>query len=249
MIGMIDTITGLFSGGNSLRVEPLYSLRHKLIKWRESGNYPSYFELPAGISLDVKFWTRVQEIYRHTNSDGHERTISVWYVDGEFVLTDNIRGKESSVIVPKQKVSISYKPIKGTTRGERIISVNGKVYTKRTVNVDTLRSVSKQKVEITHLFHMHTHPAHTDADGRTSYSFFSATDLRSFLSSRSALAGLVTDKLWLIAKTAETPRKLVSDPPDVLTPDMLTDIYKIKVYTGDFGKSVIVVRPENGPGR
>jgi len=249
MVGIIDTITGLFRGGDSLRVEPLYSLRHKLIQWRESGNYPSYFELPSGISFDVKFWTRVQEIYRHTKGDGHERTISVWYVDGDFVLTENIRGKESSVTVPRQKVSISYKPIKGTTRGERMISVNGKVYAKRTVDLDTLKKASKQKVEITHLLHMHTHPPHTDADGGASYSFFSPTDIRSFLSSRSALAGLVTDKLWLIAKTAETPRQLASNPPGVLTPDMLTDLYKIKVYTGEFGRSVIVVRPEDGTDR
>ena len=69
MAGFFDALTGIFGGGNKIRVVPLYSMRHDLMKWRESGHYPSYYELPPGISFDVKFWERVKEIHRHTTGD------------------------------------------------------------------------------------------------------------------------------------------------------------------------------------
>ena len=246
MGGFFNAIAGLFGGENRIRIVPLYSLRHELISWRQSGHYPDYYHLPPGISFDTKFWERVKEIYRHTTTDKHERAVSVWYVDGEFVLTEQVRGSDSRVTIPGQRVQISYKPVKGTNYGDRVIMFDGKGYAKRSVDIATIRQKSKQKLEVSHLFHMHTHPPRErqDGSGTARYSFFSHTDIKSFVGSKAAFAGLITDRLWLIAKTSETVSAYKGEESSALTPEVLTNKYKIKVYTAEFGRSAVLVRPD-----
>lgn len=241
MGGIKDAIVGLFSPSKSIKSVPLYSLREKIGYWSNSRNYSSYFELPAALSFSPEFWTRVKEIFRHTSGDKHERAITVWWADGEFVLTESIRGQEQRVNIPKQKISVKYNPIRGTTRADRIVTVNGKVYAKRTVELATLKNV--KKLEVKYLFNMHTHPPH-DHEGGPIYSFSSGTDIKSFLSSSAGMTGLVTDHLWILAKTSNTPTSYKPDESVQLTPEYLTEQLNIKVYKAQFGGSAVVVRPE-----
>lgn len=247
MASVLDSILGLFKGSRSLNVVPFYTLRRKASQWKQYRKYPTYYELPAAISFPLEFWTRIAEIHRYTKGDKHERAISVWWADGEFVLTDNVKGQESRVVIPRQKILVSYKPVKGTKRMERIITVNGKRYgNKRTVDVESVRRI--KKIEVEHLFNMHTHPPREKDSGsgvEPYYNFFSWTDIKGLLNTSGVFNGLVTDKLWLLAKTGSTPTSVPDGSSISLTPEYLTKELHIKVYKAQFGKSAVVVRPDD----
>lgn len=239
-----DLFGGMFSSSNTVRKVPIYTLRKQIVQWTKYKSYPTYYELPPAIQFPSEFWTRVKEIHRHTTGDKHERAITVWWADGEFVLTDSVRGKQQEVLIPKQKISVKYQPQKGTKWVRRIITVNGKVYSKNSVLTEDLRKI--KQIEVQFLFNMHTHPPHESAEKGTYYSFFSEVDVRSFLTSNAFMTGLVTDKLWLMAKTNLTPASVPAEIKEPLTPERLTNYAKVKVYCAqEFGRSAVVVRPDD----
>lgn len=233
-----QSITNLFSSSNKIKATEFYYLREKLLYWNESQNYPSFDMLPAAISFPSSFWSRVTEIHRHTMGDNHERAISVWWADGDLVVTDSIRGGVANVNIPRQKITVMYKPISGNNQYvEKVVDVNGKVYSKRRVEY---RKVKGRQIEVRFLFSMHTHPPY-ESTGK--FSFFSATDINSFLGISAAITGLVTDKLWLLIKTNKSA-KANSLTDHEITPESLIDQLGLKLYRGEFGKRVVVFRPE-----
>lgn len=243
MASLSEIVKGLFSSRSVSKV-PLYSLRDKLKYWSSSRNYPSYYTLPVAISFSYEFWQRIKEIQRHTSIDGHERAIRVWWADDEFVVTESIRGEKARVNLPRQRVSVAYKPIKGTRRAERVVTVDGKVYSKREEDLESLKY--KKKIEVSFICNLHTHPPHkNESTGALSYSFFSQTDIKSFMTSSAALTGVVTDVLWLIAKTDLTPMQIPAELSSIaLTPEILTDQLKMKVFKAEYGRGAVVVRPD-----
>jgi len=242
VIGLNTILSELF-GSRSITKVPFYTLRKKFAQWGSSGVYPSYDSLPAAITFPSEFWSRITEIHRHTAGDMHERAITVWWADGEFVLTENIRGDTASVSIPKQLVSVRYEPLKGTRKGERIITINGEKYSKKTVDIQEI--VRKKNIEVQYLFNMHTHPPQRSADSATiRYPLFSGTDMLSFLGNPSAITGLVNDELWLAVKTQQTPKGYALEASSEMTEAMLTNELHLKIYRAQFGGAAIVVRPD-----
>ncbi len=235
-----DSLTNLFSFSNKVQTESMFSLRSKIINWTNSRVYPAYYELPAGISFSPEFWNRVNEIYRHTQSDGHERAVSVFWADDDFVLTESVRGDTSQVNIPGQTVQVAYKKTGSQQFAEKVVSVNGTVYSSKSVE---WRSVPRdKKIEVLFLFNMHTHPPHNAMSGSNStslYSYFSLTDINSFLQSNAVLTGMISDKLWLLAKTNETKLTSARMQESDISPETLRSQLGFKVYSGLFGKSVI----------
>lgn len=159
----------LFGGGSSSM--SYVTLYRKLMNWNQGGYYPSYSDLPEKISLPDDFWKRVEELHRLTVGDNHERAISVFWGDGDLILSSVVRGTESSVQT-KGEVSIKYEPTRRTEYYEKIVTIDGKVYSKREVYYKHL----PKKIELKYLFNMHTHPVHKVGDGQDFYTFFSKQD-------------------------------------------------------------------------
>jgi hypothetical protein len=236
---MWDFLANLFSS-HSLRKVDFYSLRSKLADWSVHRSYPSYNVLPSVLVFPSEFWTRVTEIARHTVGDGHERAVTVWWADGEFVVTENIRGDTASVNIPENRIAVQYKPLSGTNRAERVITINNDVYSKRSISIYDMNKI--KRVEVQYLFHMHTHPPRVDTTtDQHTYALFSSIDLKGFLTSTAAMTGLVTDELWVLAKTNRSPRDFDGEPSLVVTPDMLTSQLGLKVYHAEFGRGAVVV--------
>lgn len=241
MANIIDHIKNLFIPSGKMKSQDFYYLKDKIGYWRKSGSYPDYYQLPALISFPTKFWNRIKDVHRYTLGDKHERAVSVWWADGEYVLTENIRGSVSRVNIPKQSVSVRYEPI-GGKRGyfRKIIEANGKVYSKDT---EYLKSPGKKKVEVRFLFNMHTHPPNKSSDNLSNpkYSFFSMTDIKSFVKGSAAVTGLVTDKMWLLFKTSKVNVDLSKLTDSDLSPKVLASEVGLKVYSGEFGGKLVVV--------
>ncbi len=235
-----SALSSLFGSSDKIPTTHFYQLRKKLLYWNETGKYSSFATLPPAISFSSDFWERVKEIYRHTTKDGYERAITVWWADGEFVLTESIRGGKSKVNIPKQKISVSYKPTHDRQYAERVIEVSGKVYSKRRI---LWKNVKKgKKIEVQYLFNMHTHPPHEVGDGSSKskeYSFFSKTDIDSFLKSSAAITGLITDRLWLLVKSSDSPKKMISLEERDISPALLGAALRFKTYRGDFGRHLV----------
>lgn len=237
-MGLLDFLKEFF-GSNSLRKADFYSLRNKVNDWARSRSYPGYYELPPVITFPAEFWARVAEISRHTRGDGHERAVTVWWADGEYVLTESIRGDAQHVCIPESRILVEYKPIPGTDTADRIVSVNGKVYSKRRVFLSTLRG--KKNLEVMYLFNLHTHPPRVDImTGNRVYSLFSSIDLKGFLETPAAVTGLVTDQLWLLFKTKNSPQTFARENSFVATPEILTQELGLKVYRAQFGRGAVI---------
>jgi len=217
---------------------PFYSLREKIFSWQDTLHYPSSEGLPAGISFPSEFWSRVNDIQRFTREDGFERAITVWWADGEFVVADYVRGDKKKVTIPKQEIQVEYKKIT-SSRYEKVVTLAGKVYSRRSVQPTEV--ARKKSIQVKFLFNMHTHPPHENE-----YAMFSATDIRSFLSSRSALTGLITDKLWLLFKTnaVDAIKNIPIDRSGEIKLEELTMDFGFKVYAGELGRAVVVQDPE-----
>ncbi len=240
---MFEFLSNLFSS-NSIKKTDFYSIRSKLAEWSRLRSYPAYSVLPSALVFPSEFWSRVTEIARHTRNDGHERAVTVWWADGEFVVTENVRGDTSSVLIPEHKLLVQYKPLQGTKYAERIITVNNDVYSKRTLSLYEMQKI--KKVEVHYLFNMHTHPPYIETQsGKHVYSLFSSTDLKGFLTSNAAVTGLVTDVLWILMKTNRSPLDFNGEPSLIVTPEMLTNELGLKVYRAEFGRSAIVVGYES----
>ena len=75
-------------------------------------------------------------------------------------------------------------------------------------------------------------------DGSIRYSFFSTQDVKSLISSKAIMTGLVTDKLWFLVRTSQTSDYTVQRYRH-LTVDGLKNDMKLGVYCADFnGKAI-----------
>ena len=231
---MLDFFRQLFSS-NSIRTTSFFTLYQNIVRWRNAKVYPYPYNLPEAISMPESFWKDVIKIYRLTDADGMERAMSVWYADGDLVTTPPTRGDEKSVTT-RDSISVKYSP-HPTRNGyyRKEVFVNQKL-TKR---IDVFHEKAPKKVGISYLFNMHTHPKYSMDDGTTLYSFFSAQDIRSLISSQAIMTGLVTDKLWLLMRTSETPNSVLFNDGEILTVDMLKNDMKLGVYCADFNSKVI----------
>ncbi len=206
----------------------------KMIKWRESKVYPFRYNLPEVISFPSDFWSDVIGIYKETLKDGLERAISVFWADGELILSSVVRGNEFSVS-SNHSLNVKYIPHptkKGYFRKE--VLLNEKVLKRK----DIYYKNAPKNVSVEYLFNMHTHPSHLNENQEKIYSFFSLKDIQSLLSSKTILTGLVTDKLWILVRTSDTPNST-----DLLEKDISVESLKstlnLAVYVADFNMKAI----------
>ena len=220
---------------NSIPTTSFFSFYQKMAGWKSAKVFPYPFNLPEAISMPESFWKDVIKIYKMTDADGRERAISVWYADKELIVTSVTKGDESSVMTT-DSISVRYFPHptkKGYYRKE--VFVNNK----REKQTDVFHERAPKKVEINYLFNMHTHPKHIMNDGSIRYSFFSTQDVKSLISSKAIMTGLVTDKLWFLVRTSETSDYIPYKDTDILTVDGLKNDMKLGVYCADFnGKAI-----------
>ncbi len=225
---MFEWVKNIFVS-NKIPSVTFYSLYQKILNWRKSNVYPFPYNLPEAISLPSSFWEDVVKIHNLTLKDGLERAISVFWTDGELLLTSVAKGDEKSVTT-NHSVNVRYIP--HPTRKEyfrKEVLLNEKVIKRK----DIYYKKAPKKIEVEYIFNMHTHPSH-----EYGYSFFSKQDIDSLLSSSAVLTGLVTDKLWLLIRTSETPSVCNMLEKDI-TVETLKNEMKIGVYCADFYKNAI----------
>jgi hypothetical protein len=222
-------IFNLFS--NNKDTTTFYTLYNKLKDWKKAKVYPYTYNLPKTISFPKEFWNRIVEIQKNTLRDGNERAISIYWVDGELVVSPISKGDSKSV---NNRGNISVKYEKHPTKKEYLrkeIILNSSIY-KRT---DVYYKKVPKEIEIEYLFNIHTHPLHRNSNGVEYYNFFSAQDIKSFITSNVAITGLVTDKLWILIRTNRTPNNLEYLQDKDITVEKLKKL-EIGVYSGEFNK-------------
>jgi hypothetical protein len=222
-------IFNLFS--NTEDTTTFYTLYNKLKDWKKAQVYPYTYNLPKTVSFPKDFWDRIVGIQKNTLKDGNERAISIYWVDGELVLSPISKGDSRSV---NNRGNISVKYEKHPTRKgylRKEIILNSNIYKK----TDIYYKKVPKKIEIEYLFNIHTHPLHRNSNGVEYYNFFSAQDIKSFITSNVVITGLVTNKFWLLFRTNKTPNSLEYLQDRDITIEKLKKL-EIGVYSGEFNK-------------
>jgi hypothetical protein len=204
-----------------------FKLYSKLTEWGARGYTPYEYELPEVITFPPEFWTKLIRLYKETRSDEHERAVSVFWVDGELVITPTTIGNRR-MVQSNSEIKVIYGASKYKGYSERKILVNDKVYSTKDVSVSKV----PKKIEIQYLFNLHTHPPHS-SNGQTHYSFFSEIDLNSFLASKALITGMIGDRLWLLFKTNKTPAANTLKDAQI-NRNTLTNQLSLAVYEGEF---------------
>ncbi|MBD3329368.1 hypothetical protein GF357_02640 [Candidatus Dojkabacteria bacterium] len=242
----------LFKTGGP-KTTTFYQLYGKVREWKKSGVYPYPMNLPEAISLPGDFWTKIIKLYKQTRNDGYERSISVFWVDGEIILAAVVLGDKSKV-KPRGSVKIAYEPILKDNKYDyywKKIWVDDKVYSRKKVYH---KKVPKKLEKPYYLFNMHTHPPHAksvsayrgfertetqiagDYRGQAAYSYWSAQDIRSFLGSGAVVTGMISDRMHLLIRSSESPSDASDLADNGVTRSYLADTLKFGVYEGDFKK-------------
>lgn len=222
---MFDFFKKIFSTSENTKYS-YFQLYNKLSYWKENKVLPYSFNLPKQIVFPENFWKEIVKMYKSTASDGMERAISVFWVDGDLVLTSLIKGDQKSV---KTNSSVEVKYEQSIHKGylKKKIFVDGSIYSEKEIYYKNL----PKKTSLQYLFNLHTHPAHHTME-KDIYGFFSSIDIQTFTGSDAIITGLITDKLWILIKTSETKNLLLQDQE--ITKESLTQRLFLAVYEGDF---------------
>ena len=224
---------GIFSSiFDSSNTVTFYKLYNNLKEWKKLNIFPYTYNLPQSISFPEDFWKKIIHIHKNTLRDGNERAISIYWADGELVVSPIVTGDSKSVS-SRGGISVKYEPHptrKGYFRKE--VMLNSSLY-KRT---DVYEKSIPKKIEVSYLFNMHTHPQHRDSSGVGYFNFFSAQDIKSFIQSNVAVTGLVTDRLWVLIRTNRTPNNLDYIQDRDISIEKLNEL-QIGVYGGEFYKN------------
>jgi hypothetical protein len=225
---MFEFLKNIFRS-NKIPSVSFYSFYQKIVEWNKSKVYPFPYNLPQAISFSPDFWEEVIKIYKVTLKDGKERAISVFWADGELILTSVVQGDEKSV-TSKHSVNVRYIP--HPTKKEyfrKEVMIDGRVEKRK----DIYYKKAPKKIEVQYIFNMHTHPEHEQG-----YSFFSKQDIDSLLSSGAILTGLVTDKLWILVRTSDTPEVCRLEEKNI-SPKTLREDMKLGVYCAEFNRNAV----------
>ncbi len=180
-----------------------------LSKWKTAGRYPESAVLPKTITFGPEFWRAVKSAESETKLNGVEFGFSIFAL-GEKLFFSDLQKGTSDKITTTHKILVSSKQIDVGT-AERKTEIDSRtVATERVSITDAAKSP-----RIDFLFNLHTHPAHK-VMGENRYGFYSETDIATFISNELEVIGLVTDKLWLILKTAGIVRTPGPGIPELL---------------------------------
>ena len=218
--------------GSRISTTSFEQLRKKIVDLRKSNIYPYFDNLPQAISFPYDFWEDLIEIYRKTDRDGLERAFSVFWADGEVLFTEVKTGSDRMVKSGGSiQVKYSHHPTKkGYARKE--LYIDSKLAKRKDVY---FKDVPKA-LEVQYLFNIHTHPKHIHEDGNTHYNFFSAQDIKSLISSKAIMTGLITDKLLLLVRSSRTPDTVEKLVDSEVNPYYVEHVLKMGLYEASFSK-------------
>lgn len=206
-----------------------YKLYTNLVKWNKERRLPYDYELPQVISLDSDFHRKIIKLYKETLNDGLERAVSVFWADGELVLSKVIKGSERAVTT-NSNIKISYTKSIHKDYLKKEIFVDNSLYSSKDIYYKNI----PDKIDLKYLFNMHTHPKHVNHDGSYYYGIFSAQDIRSLINSNAIISGLIRDDFLLIFKTKKSITNADKLEDNQITLHSLTDKYGFIVYQGQF---------------
>lgn len=218
--------------GSRIETTSFEKLRKKIVSLRKSNLYPFVENLPQAISFPYDFWKDLIKIYKRTDSDGLERAFSIFWADGEVLFTEVKTGSDRMVKSGGSiQVKYSHHPTKkGYARKE--LYIDEKLEKRRDVY---FKNVPKS-LEVQYLFNIHTHPKHTKEDGTNYYHFFSAQDIKSLISSKAIMTGLVSDCLWILIRTSKTPNSVDTLLDTQVTPEYVEKTLHMGLYKAQFNK-------------
>lgn len=217
--------------GNRIETTSFEKLRKKIVSLRKSNLYPFVENLPQAIIFPYDFWKDLIKIYKRTDSDGLERAFSIFWADGEVLFTEVKTGSDRMV---KSGGSIQVKYSHHPTKKEyarKELYIDGKLEKRRDVY---FKNVPKS-LEVQYLFNIHTHPKHTKENGNY-YHFFSAQDIKSLISSKAIMTGLVTDSLWILIRTSKTPNSVDTLLDNQVTQEYVEKTLHMGLYKAQFNK-------------
>lgn len=213
-----------------------YQLYSHLRKWNDNKSFPYQYELPRSITFTSEFYKKSIELYKATRSDKRERAISVFWADGDLILSSVIKGSNRSV-TPRNNITVEYIPIPNKMYYKKRVILDGKKYSEK----DMYYKNVPKTIEVKYLFNMHTHPPY-EYNGRNYYSFFSLQDIRSLLSSGAVITGMIGDKIWLLVRTNQTPTVLPEINESEINVESLESRLHIAVYMGEFNSKLYRVK-------
>lgn len=226
-MGILD-----FLFGSKIQTTSFLELHKRIVDLRASNLYPYTYNLPQAIQFPSDFWDDLINIYKKTYKDGLERAFSVFWADGEVVLTEVNTGSDKMVKSGGSiQVKYSHHPTK-MDYARKELYLDGKLLKRK----DVYHKNVPKTLEVQYLFNIHTHPKHKREDGSVYYNFFSAQDIKALLTSKAIMTGLVTDKLWLLIRTDQTPSSVEDLTDSQVTPEYVENTLKIGVYKADFNK-------------
>jgi len=223
---MLKSLLSFFFEDSS--TDTFYSLYNKLVEWENKKIFPYEYELPQSILFPSEFSTKVINLYKLTRKDGLERSVSIYYVDGNLVFSSVTTGN-TRFVRSNSNIKVEYKRSRNPEYYTKIIYVDNSIYSKRDIYYKRV----PKSIEIKYLFNMHTHPPHKQ-DNLYYYSFFSATDIKSLLNTKAIMTGLITDKLIFAIRTKDSLHDSSNLSDSDITKESLTNKYKFVIYEGDF---------------
>ncbi|MGI5897572.1 MAG: hypothetical protein ACOX6Q_00180 [Candidatus Dojkabacteria bacterium] len=227
-----------FIFGNRISTTSFNQLRSKIVKLRKSNIYPFVENLPQAISFPYDFWKDIIKIFKSTDSDGRERAFSIFWADGEVLFTKVKTGSDRMV---KSGGSVQIKYSQHPTKRDyarKELYIDGKLEKKRDVY---FKNVPKS-LEVQYLFNIHTHPKYIREDGTNNYHFFSAQDIKSLISSKAIMTGLITDVVWILIRTSKTPDNVDTLVDSQVTPEYLEEVLHIGLYKAKFNEKAFRYR-------
>lgn len=208
----------------------------QLSKWSKAGALPYDYELPQVIKFEDSFWKKIIQIHNETKNDNHERAFSIFWADGELIITGTTRGTTNSV---QTNSTVSVKYVQSRHKGyySKQIFVDSELYSSKDIYYKNIN----RNIVVQYLFNIHTHPVHL-INGSEYYGFFSFTDINTLINSNAIITGMIGDKFWLLFKTIKSPRILNNYEESEINIQSLNEKIKLGVYCGEFGKKLIKVQ-------
>lgn len=188
-------------------------LAHKLLQQREQGKDISAMLYPGQITLTSPVWQRIRELREYTDkgseqmaakyaqytgSLGYEHSTALVYIIDNIYLS-NINTGGWYQVNSRVEIEIKHQNLSdGSLEQQRII--NNQIVAK--VRYTREHDLQAKDLIFGAVAVLHTHPKFKFNDKPGFYfSFFSQQDYSSLYSSSSWITGLITNDVWMLAKT------------------------------------------------
>lgn len=206
-------------------------LRNSLGSYPSASAWPEVLYLPAerglfGLSNSSIFWDKIKDLRNFTDkgstdfSSEYNGSTGWEYGAGLVLFWDNLLFSDiftsRNYTEVSSKISVSVK----TTQNELMLAdeifINSKKVDSKSFNKEELPNRSSLIANNTYPLQIagtiHTHPKiKSTAANKTYYSFFSTTDINSWISTGLPTTMLVTDRLWMLGMTKDFKLHHIND--------------------------------------